>query len=137
MTAQEALSRNPPHLGPPAAKGVGLVVGTAKTEGQAIASCTRHHERTMSRANPGSVPTVPRSRIIVAAVADEGDTVIVWGRPATDGGDPIGFAFHTKGEHADVAIAERASRLAVGTEAVIDYTAVADGWNVARNLALR
>jgi hypothetical protein len=79
---------------------------------------------------------MPVARITVTAVSDEGDSVIVWGRPehAPDDSDPVGFAFHTKGESADVGLAERASRLANGTEADIDHAAVTVGWNFARGL---
>lgn len=80
---------------------------------------------------------MPVARITVTAVSDEGDNVIVWGRPqhALDDSEPIGFAFQAKEEQADVGLAERASRLACGTEAVVDYTPVAVGWNVARGLS--
>jgi len=80
---------------------------------------------------------MPIARITVTAVSDEGDSVIVWGRPehASNESGPIGFVFQTKGEEADVGLAERASRLACGTEAVIDYAVVAVGWNVARALS--
>ncbi len=80
---------------------------------------------------------MPIARITVTAVSDEGDNVIVWGRPehAADDSAPIGFTFQTKGEQADVGLAERASRLARGTEAVIDYAFLADDWNLARGLS--
>lgn len=80
---------------------------------------------------------MPVKRITVTAVSDEGDVVVVWGRPehAPRGGEPIGFAFVAKGEQAGVGLAERASRLARGTEVIIDYAPVADGWNLARGLA--
>ncbi len=80
---------------------------------------------------------MPVARITVTAVSDEGDTVVVWGRTehAPDGSEPVGFAFHTKGADADVGLAERASRLGGGTEAVIDYATVAVDWNVARGLS--
>jgi hypothetical protein len=79
---------------------------------------------------------MPVARITVTAVSDEGDNVIVWGRPehAPDDSEPIGFVFQTKGEQGDVGLAERASRLACGTEAVIDYASVAVDWNLARGL---
>lgn len=78
---------------------------------------------------------MPIARITVTAVSDEGDNVIVWGRPEhADDSEPVGYAFQTKGEHADVGLAERASRLSAGAEAVIDYAPVADEWNVARGL---
>ncbi len=84
-----------------------------------------------------SFPNMPIARITVTAVSDEGDNVIVWGRPehAADDSAPIGFTFQTKGEQADFGLAERASRLARGTEAVIDYASVADDWNIARGLS--
>jgi hypothetical protein len=65
---------------------------------------------------------MPIARITVTAVSDEGDDVIVWGRPedAPDDSEPVGFVFQAKGEHADDGLAERASRLAPGAEAVID-----------------
>lgn len=80
---------------------------------------------------------MPVARITVTAVSDEGGNVIVWGRPehAPNDSEPIGFAFQTKGEQADVGLAERASRLACGMEAVIDYAAVTVDWNVARGLS--
>lgn len=81
---------------------------------------------------------MPVERITVTAVTDEGDNVIVWGRPedAADDTEPVGFVFQTKGEQADVGLAERASRLARGTEVVIGYAAVAEGWNIARELSV-
>lgn len=79
---------------------------------------------------------MPVARIRVTAVSDEGDSVIVWGLPehAPDDGEPIGFVFQTKGEQADVGLAERASRLARGSEAVIDYVSVTVDWNLAKGL---
>ena len=81
---------------------------------------------------------MPVARIRVTAVSDEGDNVIVWGRPegALDDSEPIGFVFQTKGEQADVGLAARASRLASGSEAVIDYASVTVGWNLARGLSV-
>ena len=81
---------------------------------------------------------MPIARITVTAVSDEGDNVIVWGRPehAPSEGDPIGFVFQTKGEQADIGLAERASRLASGTEAAIDYVSLAIDWNLAKGLAV-
>lgn len=80
---------------------------------------------------------MPAARITVTAVSDEGDSVIVWGRPehASDDGEPIGFAFQAKGEEANVELAERASRLVCGTEVVIDYVAVTIDWNLSRGLS--
>ena len=80
---------------------------------------------------------MPIVRITVTAVSDEGDNVIVWGRSehAPSEGDPIGFVFQTKGEQADIGLAERASRLVDGTETAIDYTPVAGGWNLGRGLS--
>ena len=77
------------------------------------------------------------AHITVTAVSDEGDNVVVWGRPkhTPDDGEPIGFVFQTKGEQADIGLAERASRLAEGTEVAINYTPVADGWNLGRGLS--
>ncbi len=82
---------------------------------------------------------MPTARITVAAVSDQGNTVIVWGRPEhpTDDTAPIGYAFQTKGEDADVTLAARASRLASGMTCVIEYTPVTDGWNLARGLTTR
>ncbi|MCJ7779938.1 MAG: hypothetical protein MUQ27_03865 [Acidimicrobiia bacterium] len=81
---------------------------------------------------------MPIARITVTAVSDEGDNVIVWGRPehAPDDSEPVGFVFQAKGEQADVGLAERASRLACGAEAVIDCASVAGGWNLARGLSV-
>lgn len=81
---------------------------------------------------------MPLARITVTSVSDEGDQVIVWGRkehsdPDTD---PVGFVFLVKGEGGDVGLAVRASRLSNGTEAMIDYAVVADGWNLARGLSV-
>ena len=80
---------------------------------------------------------MPIARVTVTAVSDEGDNVTVWGRPehAADDSEPIGFTFQAKGEHGDLELAERASRLARGTEAVIEYTSLADDWNIARGLS--
>ncbi|MEN8234710.1 MAG: hypothetical protein ABFR89_07270 [Actinomycetota bacterium] len=79
---------------------------------------------------------MPVARITITAVSDEGDSVIVWGTPEQGPGDePIAFVFHTKEERSDVELAERASRLARGTEIVIDYIPVVDGWNRARGLS--
>lgn len=82
---------------------------------------------------------MPDAHIAVTAVSDEGDTVIVWGRPVDgpDEAEPVGFAFHAKGEDADAGLAARASRLARGDETVIEYVPVATGWNIARGMAHR
>jgi len=76
------------------------------------------------------------ARITVTAVSDEGDNVVVWGRPehTPHEGELVGFVFQAKGEQADIGLAERASRLVVGTEAAIEYTPVAGGWNLGREL---
>jgi len=80
---------------------------------------------------------MPVARIKVTAVSDHGDDVIVWGRtehvPADS--EPVGYAFQTKGEHADIRLAERASKLAYGTDAVIEYTVITKHWNLARGLS--
>ena len=75
---------------------------------------------------------MPTARITVTGVSDEGDNVVVWGslEHAPPKGEPIGFVFQTKGEQADVELAERASRLVVGAHVVIDYTPLAGGWNL-------
>jgi len=80
---------------------------------------------------------MPVAHVTVTAVSDEGDVVVVWGRSegAHDEGEPVGFAFQTKGERADVELAERASRLVRGNEVAIDYEPVAAGWNIGRGLA--
>lgn len=59
---------------------------------------------------------MPIARIRVTAVSDEGDNVIVWGRPedTSDGSEAIGFVFQTKGAQVDFELAERASRLERG-----------------------
>ena len=82
---------------------------------------------------------MPNARITVTAVSDEGDNVVVWGRPehAPHEVEPIGFVFQTKGEQADIGLAERASRLGDGTEATIDYQPVASGWNLGTGLSAR
>ena len=80
---------------------------------------------------------MPIARITVTAVSDEGDNVVVWGRPegAPSEGVPIGFVFQTKGEQADIGLAEQVSRLVDGMEAAIDYTPLAGGWNLGRGLS--
>ena len=80
---------------------------------------------------------MPTTRIIVTAVSDQGDSVIVWGRPehAAGDGEPVGFVFLTKGAQGDVLLAERASRLVLGTEAVISYVSVVNDWNIANRLS--
>ncbi len=85
---------------------------------------------------PCKFRTMPIVRIKVTAVSDQGDNVIVWGRTehVPDDSEPVGYAFQTKGEDADIRLAERASRLAYGTEAVIEYAAIAKDWNLARGL---
>ena len=81
--------------------------------------------------------SMPIARITVTAVSDEGDNVIVWGRTehATEGSEPVGCVFQTKGPHADIGLAERASRMACGTEAVIEYVPMLKDWNVARGMS--
>lgn len=63
--------------------------------------------------------------------------MIVWGRAehGQDDSEPVGYAFQTKGAHADIGLAERASRLTFGTEAVIEYVSISKGWNLARGLS--
>jgi hypothetical protein len=80
---------------------------------------------------------MPIARITVTAVTDEGNHVILWGRPerAKPGTGPVGFAFLAKGDGVDAALAERASRLTSGTEATIDFSPVVDGWNLGRGLS--
>lgn len=80
---------------------------------------------------------MPIARILVTAVSDEGDTVVVWGRDENEPEDdePIGFAFAAKGEPPDIALAERASRLRSGDTAAIEYVSIADGWNIAGDLS--
>jgi hypothetical protein len=80
---------------------------------------------------------MPTTRITVTGVSDEGDNVVVWGRPehAPPEGEPIGFVFQTKGEQADIELAERASRLVVGAHAAIQYTSLAGGWNLGTGLS--
>jgi hypothetical protein len=77
---------------------------------------------------------MPTAHVTVTAVSDEGDTVIVWVQPedAPGGTEPVGYVFHAKGGGAAAVLAERASRLTAGAEAVIEYTPVVDGWNVGR-----
>jgi hypothetical protein len=81
---------------------------------------------------------MPIARIKVTAVSDEGDNVVVWGRTeyVPNDSDPVGYAFQTKGEHADIGLAERASKLASGTEAVIEYVSIAKDWNLASGLSV-
>jgi hypothetical protein len=78
---------------------------------------------------------MPLARISVTAVTDEGHHVIVWGTPEHDPDAPVGFTFPTKGDDADVGLAQRASRLTAGDKVVIEYMAVTDGWNLARGLS--
>jgi hypothetical protein len=80
---------------------------------------------------------MPTASIIVVAVADEGDTVIVHGLPEDGGetGTPVAFAFHAKGEGGSIERAAAASRLARGSTVVIEYEPVAEGWNLARRLS--
>ncbi len=79
---------------------------------------------------------MPVVRVTVIAVSNRGDEVVVWGRAEddSDDSDPVGYTFQTRGEHADVRLAERASELAYGTEAVIEYVAIAKDWDLARGL---
>lgn len=79
---------------------------------------------------------MPIARITVSAVSDEGDNVVVWDRTeyVPDDSEPVGYAFQTKAEHGDIGLVERASRLAYGTEAVIEYDRMTRDWNVARGL---
>ncbi len=79
---------------------------------------------------------MPIARIRVTAISDEGDTVVVWGRPEylEEESAPVGYAFQTKGESADAVLAARASRLTSGMECVIEFTPVAAGWALARGL---
>ena len=81
---------------------------------------------------------MPTAHITVTAVTDEGDTVIVWGRPGDAPGDaePDGYVFQSKGVHDTVSLAEEASRVAAGTAAIIDHTPVVDGWHVASGLTV-
>lgn len=81
---------------------------------------------------------MPIARIIVTAVSDEGGSVVVWGRleDAADHSESLGFVFQAKRAQADVGLAERASRLARGTRAVVDYTPVTNVWNIARGLSV-
>ncbi len=81
--------------------------------------------------------SMPIARITVTSVSDEGDNVIVWGRTeyVSCDSEPVGYTFQTKGPHADTGLAERASKLAYGTEAVIEYRAIAEDWNLARGLS--
>lgn len=60
--------------------------------------------------------------------------MVVYGRRIGDSGNepPTGFVFQTKG--ADAALAERASRLEPGSEAVVEYSVIDAGWNLARAL---
>ncbi len=80
---------------------------------------------------------MPVARIRVVAVSDLGDDVVVWGRTEDDldDCDPVGYAFQAKGEHANIRLAERASKLAYGAEVVIEYVQIAKDWNVATGLA--
>ena len=81
---------------------------------------------------------MPTARVVVTAVTDEGDNVIVWGRPenAARDSEPVGFVFQAKGAQADALLAEQASRLARGSETVISYATVADDWNLASGLSI-
>ncbi|RLE15184.1 MAG: hypothetical protein DRJ28_04530 [Actinobacteria bacterium] len=81
--------------------------------------------------------SMPIARITITSVSDEGDNVIVWGRTehVPDDSEPVGYTFQTKGPHADTGLAERASKLAFGMEAVIEYASIAKDWNLARGLS--
>ncbi|MCZ7532362.1 MAG: hypothetical protein M5U23_02945 [Acidimicrobiia bacterium] len=78
------------------------------------------------------------ARIKVTAVSDEGDNVVVWGRTeyVRYDSDPVGYTFQAKGEHADIGLAERASRLASDGEAVIEYVSIAKDWKLASGLSV-
>jgi hypothetical protein len=80
---------------------------------------------------------MPIARITVVSVSDEGNGVIVWGRSdsAPEDGELIGYVFRVEGERDSRALAERASRLASGTAATIDYVAVTGEWRRARGLS--
>lgn len=79
---------------------------------------------------------MPTARIVVSGVSDEGDNVIVWGHPEQSAGESIGFVFQTKGHRARILLAERASRLSRGEEAVVGYVSVTDDWNIATGLSV-
>ena len=81
--------------------------------------------------------SMPIARVMVTAVSDQGDNVIVWGRTeyVPSNSEPAGYVFQTKGEHADIGLAERASKLASGTDGVIEYVSVAKDWNLATGLS--
>jgi hypothetical protein len=77
---------------------------------------------------------MPIARITITSVSDEGDQVIIRGTKGDDHTETA-FVFQVKGDGADPGMAERASRLASGAEAMIDYSVVAEGWNLARGLS--
>ena len=52
-----------------------------------------------------------------------------------DDSEPVAYAFQTKGAHADIGLAERASRMACGTGAVVEYAPITKDWNLARGLS--
>lgn len=81
---------------------------------------------------------MPTARIVVTAVTDEGDTVIVSGKPENAASDAAetAFAFQAKGEQGDAEVAELASRLSPGARVAVRYTAISPGWNLGRNLTI-
>ena len=68
----------------------------------------------------------PIRSISVAAVSDEGQSVVVWGwtDDAPDDREPVGYVVWAEGDGHTVVSAEGASRLVSGTEAAVEYTAV-------------
>ena len=74
-------------------------------------------------------------------VTDEGDTVVVHGRPSGDdsydsASGEVAIVFRVKTADADPALAERASRLAPGMGVVIDCVRIDDGWYLGRGLEI-
>lgn len=79
---------------------------------------------------------MPVARVRVVSVSDHGDFVVVRtedGRTRT-GTRPVGYAFQAKGDSVDVSLVERASRLESGSDVVIEYVEIAEGWNLASDV---
>ncbi len=74
------------------------------------------HTFAVSQGSPSFTP-MPIARITITSVSDEGDQVIIRGTKGDDHTETA-FVFQVKGDGADPGMAERASRLASGAEAI-------------------